>query len=351
MNETLMHAHTELFRRPDEEHFASFDALCSDAQNQRARCREVSARELDILFGEDVVHFGDETFALNHYALGQFAGAAKVPMALLERLKPETRASVLNQCFQRTRRHKIALVDGDRLRAVTSDRFERIWDAELYEVIDRWLLPSGFIPAMPTINTDEFGTNARGNTKPALFRSDRDSFAFFYSEESCGEVFGGLRKGVLIYNSEVGAKSLGFATFLFREMCANHLIWGASDVVERQARHTSAARELFKEFDQELRTIANTVSPLELKLIDRAATTAFVAKGDMAAAMTRLNREFKIPRRLTGEVVDAVFWPENPGELTAWGIANGLTSVAKSLPYASDRASLSRIAGEVLSVR
>ena len=48
-------------------------------------------------------------------------------MALLERLRPETRTSVLNQCFERGRRFKIGLADGNRLRAVTSDRYERVW--------------------------------------------------------------------------------------------------------------------------------------------------------------------------------------------------------------------------------
>ena len=97
------------------------------------------------------------------------------------------------------------------LRAITSDRYERVWDADVLEEVNRWLLGSGFIPAVPTINTDEFGTNVMGNTKPALFRSDRDMFSFFYSDKDPGDDgFGGLRKGVFVFNSEVGYKSFGF---------------------------------------------------------------------------------------------------------------------------------------------
>ena len=126
------------------------------------------------------------------------------------------------------------------LRAVTSDRYERVWDADVYDQVDRWLLPNGFIPAVPTINTDAQGTNILGNTKPALFRSDRDSFAFFYGDKSPGDDgFGGLRRGVVVYNSEVGAKSFGFSTFYFREVCANFLIWDATGVKARRARHTA----------------------------------------------------------------------------------------------------------------
>ena len=113
----------------------------------------------------------------------------------------------MNQLYERSRRLRVGLCDGDRLRAVTSDRYERVFDSELYEAIDRWLLPSGFIPALPTMNTDAVGTNARGNTKPALFRSDRDSFSFFMSEQTPHDPFGGLRKGLVVFNSEVGGKS------------------------------------------------------------------------------------------------------------------------------------------------
>jgi len=103
---------------------------------------------------------------------------------------------------------------------VTGDRSERVWDADVLEEVNRRLLGSCFIPARPTINTDEVGTNVMGNAKPALFRSDRDMFSFFYSDRDPGDDgFGGLCKGVMVFNSEVGYKSFGFSTFDFREMC------------------------------------------------------------------------------------------------------------------------------------
>jgi hypothetical protein len=352
MTTTLTMAKDELFRRPAEQHFASFKDLRDDAAKQRQRSRELEARDLNVLFGESgEVYFGDSAVRPTHYSLSQLAAAARVPMAVLERLEVPTRASVLNQTFERSRRFRIGLCDGNSLRAVTSDRYERVWDEEILDAVDRWLLPSGFIPALPTMNTDAARTNARGNTKPALFRSDRDSFSFFMSEETPRDAFGGLRKGVVVFNSEVGAKSLGFATFLFRDMCANFLIWGATGVVERTARHTSAVRELFGEFDQVLRSIANQVSPLEYAQVERAAKTDFVAGKDPEAAKARLVKEFGVPAKHVDDVLEAVFLPENPQEFTHWGVANGLTSVAKDLPYAEDRVDLSRIAGAVLAVR
>ena len=176
-------AQRELFSRPSEEHFDDFASLCATAQDQKRRCATLDAKDDRILFAEDGghVHFGDATLRLTHYALGQLAGMAKVPMPVLERLDGETRAKVLNRCFPRNRRYRTALVDGDRLRCVTSDRYERVWDADVYEQVDRWLLPNGFIPAMPTINTDAQGTNLLGNTKPAL------SYGGASAESTCQE--------------------------------------------------------------------------------------------------------------------------------------------------------------------
>jgi hypothetical protein len=346
MTHVLTQAKENLFRRPAEEHFASFQELRDNAAKQRSRCREMEARDLAILFGESGdVYFGDNAVRPTAYSFGQLAAVARVPTQVLERLEVPTRASVMNQCFERSRRFRIGLCDGNQLRAVTSDRYERVWDEELYQRIDRWLLPSGFIPAVPTAG----GPNIK-NDKPALFRSDRDSFAFFYSEKTPNDPYGGLRKGVVVFNSEVGAKSLGYATFLFRDVCANFMIWGVGQYREMAARHVSTVREVFAGFDRELRKISNELTPDEMRVIERAAAQPFVAGYDPEAAQDRLAGEFKVAGKYVAEIVDAALRPENPGELTVWGVANGITSVAKDLPYAADRVELSRVAGELLRV-
>ena len=79
--------------------------------------------------------------------------------------------------------------------------------------------------------------------------------------------------------------------------------------------------------------------------------TPFVASGDHVAALTRLQRELtsrgdSLPRSWT-----PCSCPRTPGELTVWGVVNGLTSVAKQMPYAEERAKLQRVAGELLAVR
>jgi hypothetical protein len=348
-------AKDQLFSRPPEDHFEDFGSLSATARDQKRRCATVDAKDTTVLFlpDGDSVQFGDAALRLNHYALAQLASMARVPMPLLERLDTETRVRVLNETFPRNRRYRTALVDGDRLRCLTSDRYERVWDADILEEIERWLLPSGFIPAMPTINTDEKGTNLLGNTKPALFRSDRDSFAFFYGDKSPGDDgFGGLRKGIVVFNSEVGAKSFGFQTFYFREMCANFLIWDATGMKARSARHTGAVRGVVREFREDLQEIGAVLTTGELDAFEVARTMRFVPEGpsERDQAVQRLVREFRLPEADAMEVADLVRAPENPGTFTYWGVANGITSASKSLAYAGDRSDMSEVAGRVLSM-
>lgn len=347
-------AQRELFSRPPEEHFPDIPALRSDAFEQKRRCQTVDARDTNIHLQDDgrSVTFGEHQLRLTHYSLGQIAAMARVPMSLLERLDVETRVQVLNQTFPRNHRYRTALVDGDRLRCITSDRYERVWDIDVLAEVERWLLPSGFVPAKPTINTDARGTNLLGNEKPALFRSDRDSFFFFYGDRSPGDDgFGGLRKGIVVYNSEVGAKSFGFSTFYFREMCSNFLIWDATGVKARRARHTGAVIGVVREFREDLQRIGSVLTTAELDVFDQARTTRFVPEGpsEREQAIRRLVREFRLPEADATAAADLVRTPENPGEFTVWGVVNGITSAAKALAYAGERADFSVIAGDVLA--
>ena len=129
------------------------------------------------------------------------------------------------------------------------------------------------------------------------------------------------------------------------------MVWGVGEYRERSARHVGSVREVFKDFDQELRRISNEMTPDELRVIEAAAKRPFTPGFDAETAQDRLFEEFHVPRRVAAEVVEAALIPENPGDLTSWGVANGLTWVAKDLPFADERVEMQRIAGEVLAAR
>src|SRR5690606_15827248 len=43
--------------------------------------------------------------------------------------------------------------------------------------------------------------------------------------------------GFFVWNSEVGRRSVGVQTFWYQEICQNHIVWDAIEVVELKRRH------------------------------------------------------------------------------------------------------------------
>ncbi len=304
-----------------------------------------------------VVVGDDEEVVPTAWSISQIAASCRVPVYVLEQLRTDTAVRVLNETYPRSElSERLALVEHGRLRALTSSAYSRLWDVHVLGEVHRWLLPDGrFVPALPTINTDEVGSNVRGNNKPALFRGDRDSFAFFYSSKRPGDDgLGGLRKGIVVHNSEVGARSFGYETFYFREMCANFLIWDARQVVRRRAIHKGSLDRVFREFKLDLIEASAEIEQQELDVFRRAAVAPFAGDGsptqaNRESAEERLQREFGATRSVARRAVEAALSPENPGNLSLWGIANGITSVAKQEAWAGSMADLSVQAGRVLS--
>lgn len=356
----LTHASDQLFSRPDDEHYPDLKTLGHAAERDRRNGEEVvvDPNELFVVNGDKVfVDSDNDPIELTNYSMGQLARFARVPMELLGRMTPDLRTKVLNEVFDRERDDLVALVDGDRLRCLTSEKYTRLWDHELVQAVNRWLIPAGWIPAMPTLNTDSKGTNVQGNTKPCLFRSDRDSFMFFYGPPADGgDEFGGLRKGIVTWNSEVGHKSYGYETFLFRDMCANFLIWDASQVVMHTARHVGNVRRVFNEFQKDIRKVSVTMTTADLDRIEIARATPFVAKGKgsrgdaRAAAALRLNKEFDMTLKGADAAVKAMHDPRNEGTewMSHWAISNGITLMAQERQHADARVLLGRTAGSVM---
>ena len=85
-----------------------------------------------------------------------------------------------------------------------------------------------------------------------LYASDRDVFVFLVDDTHPIEV-GKLPngdpdlyfRGFYTWNSEVGSKTLGIATFYLRAVCANRCLWGVENFEEISIRHSKFAANRF----------------------------------------------------------------------------------------------------------
>jgi hypothetical protein len=162
-----------------------------------------------------------------------------------------------------------------------------------------------------------------------------------------------LSRGFFVENSEVGAASFKIMSFLYEFVCGNHRVWGVSEVKEVKIRHVGAANSLA--FDG-----------LEAELIRYANSSA-----DETELQIERMRRYKLGKDLD-EVIDRVMglrvgglgkkaivdgfkvaeecsdWYGDPK--SSWGLAGGLTQVARDMPNAGDRVALEKASARVMEI-
>jgi hypothetical protein len=227
------------------------------------------------------------------------------------------------------------------LRALTSERYERIWNWEVAErLVD--LEGRGWTPAMPT----------SGGGNPALYASDHDMFAFMQHtnttiDEGNGEP---LYRGVIVENSEVGAATLKLTRFLYRYMCSNHIIWGASKVVEMSLRHIGNIRERWYKFAVTCQQWLGESSREEEAMIRRAKSTTIAGTKEQVLDAIFGKRSILIPRKTLEAGYAAVIPAQDGPANSVWGMVQGLTRHSQTLAYADARTQLDRQAGKLMEV-
>lgn len=156
---------------------------------------------------------GEDRFALTSHAFDQFARLGKAPSDYLTRLPSKLAADCLNEGLRKRDTNGIQLLVTaprdkglPRVRAITSQRYSRIWDAEVLlragEMIDR-----GWTPKRVSYNDSGIELRMRGPV-----------------EEFEQSGLSGLTIGARITNSEVGGISLGIEEYVERLVCANGLM-------------------------------------------------------------------------------------------------------------------------------
>ena len=373
----LYQASRQWASRPDDEKFHTIQAAYyrsreyAESAVERADINPAALRaEAD---GKDVVlvHKGGIPARLTHWAFGQLAGVAAAPAGYLRRLPPTLAAQNLNHGLASRFGNTSNPTDSDAkmnlllhsngslvARAITSERYSRIWNYELLErMLD--LQQYGWDNPIPFeyMNTDK----ATGGEKaPTIYVSDHDMFVFQVNNRFRIAEPGnasGLGRGFFVENSEVGAARFRLTTFLYRYMCCNHIIWGAENVKEIAVRHVGSAHDrMLYQLDSlavELRDYANaTGSQDEAKI--RAARSYQIPAKDKDALLDKIFSLLKgqVNRTTLEKSYDLAVEHEvtdgNPR--SAWGFAQGMTRFSQTIPYTDERVKVDRTAARVVAM-
>lgn len=377
----LFHAAQQWSSRPADERFDSLQSLYNATKSYAQTAQEKSVRVCDIrteAIDGDVQLVGRQNnpAKLTHWSFSQLAGKVNAPANYLRELPATLAAQNINHGLAKMAdRNATAQLlfhsNGSLLlRAMTSDMYKRIWN---YEIAERLLAleKKGWQPATPDKRFDGGnpsecqvcnGTGlanglhcvtckATGKALPSLYASDHDMFAFVRNNSVVIREPGnpdGLQRGVIVSNSEVGAAALKLTRFLYREMCGNHIIWGASKMLQVSVWHIGDARGKWGHYEGEIRRYAEQGAKEDEEMVAKARRVKIGDTKEEVLDKLFGMKSVSLSRKTLESGYDAAVPDQDGAPNTVWGIVQGLTRFSQTTPYAETRAAIDTAAGKLM---
>jgi hypothetical protein len=352
---------SEWFARPADERYLSLSELMAAVLGRAERCRTrtVESGAVRVEASRDdperlrlLLPGSDRSLAPTHWSFGQLAALAGAPAAYLREL-PAPLAGINLQYGLSARRPEriktLETIDGWlELRAITGADYGRIYDHELVAAVQRiagngtgdtrWKVPGVLDWSTGLYNP---GVDVTKETT-TLYASDRDVFLFLVDDLNpieAGRLPDGSPdlyfRGFYCWNSEVGAKSLGIASFYLRAVCQNRNLWGVEDFEEISIRHSKYAADRFAhEAAPALERFANS-SPAGFVNGIKAARTQIVARSD--DERTDFLRKRGFGRGEAASIIATVLAEESRKPETIFDFVQGITAVARTRAHQDAR--------------
>lgn len=262
---------SEWFNRPADERYLSLSDLMASVRrrSERSRTRTVETAAIRVEASRDdperltlALPGADKPVAPTHWSFGQLASIVGAPATYLRQLPAPIAAINLQYGLASHRAEQVKTLESENgrveLRAVTGPDYGRIFDHELVAAVQkiagngtgdtRWKIP-GVLDWSTGIYNPHVHITSDSTT---LYASDRDVFLFLVDDLNpieAGRLSDGSPdlyfRGFYCWNSEVGAKTLGIASFYLRAVCQNRNLWGVEDFEEITIRHSKHAASRF----------------------------------------------------------------------------------------------------------
>lgn len=360
----IMHASRQWASRPADERFTSLIALRDHCANVRrtSSAKVLSTREISAapVAGDSkglcLVGPGGNAVNVSHWSFGQLCQRADAPASYLRELPAELAADNINYGLRKSDVAEVGvLLSRDTTgpsvtaRAITGPNYGRVWNADIASALverfgdgvsGQFRVPGIFGKALTQVTKD--------NT--TLYASDRDMFVFLADEANRIEIpnrrdgqSGSLARGFFVSNSEVGAGCLQVSTFLFDYVCANRIVWGASEYECVSIRHTKGAPDRWME---EIAPAIRAYAASSQASVVRAIADARAKRVDDVDAFL-LNR---FTKSQANAIKAAHLADEGRPIETLWDVTTGVTAYAREIEYQDERVTLERKGGDVLKL-
>jgi hypothetical protein len=364
---------SEWFSRPDDERYLSLSALHAAvrARADRATARTVETRTLRVEASRDnaerlalIVPDREEPVAPTHWSFGQMCSLVGAPAGYMRQLPAPLAGINMQHGLLSHRAELVKTLEADdgriELRAVTGPDYGRIWDHELVAAVmkiagegtgdTRWKVPG--LLDWSTMTHNPFVEVTKDTT--TLYASDRDVFLFLVDDAhpiEAGRLLNGdpdlYFRGFYCWNSEVGSKTLGMASFYLRAVCMNRNIWGAEGFEEISIRHSKFASHRFAHQAAPALERFATSSPAPFLAGIRAAREQIVARKDEDRESFLRRRGFSRPE--TEKIIATVLEEEGRPPESIFDFVQGITALARAKPHQDARLELEGKAAKLLS--
>lgn len=363
----LMTASRQWATRPDDERFTSLDELLVHVRRQKEISRAFCSPSRKLLAQPDqddhsrkglhiLDHTSDEPMVPTHHAFNQICSLMGAPAGYLRTLPADLVADNLNYGAYSRNVSDVGVLQRkdlltNEIAAATGPNYGRVWNEEIVTAL-RHRFGDGVTGEFTV--PGEFGKALTQVTKQntTLYASDRDMFVFLADEKNRIEIpdpDGGTRalaRGFFVWNSEVGDKSLGIATFLFDYVCMNRIVWGPREYREFRIRHTSGAPlRWVDEVTPALQSYAHSATTSITAAIEKAQAARLEGDGLDEFLSKRFNRNQVSAIKATHESETG----GRPIE-SLYDAVQGITAYARGVTYQDDRVELERAAGKILDV-
>ncbi|WP_298333585.1 DUF932 domain-containing protein [Asticcacaulis sp.] len=352
---------SQWWSRPEDQRFLDLNSLY-DAVDRRRRIADVRSVSADKIRLETSRTDPDKISLYlpqeqnpvepTNWSFGQLCSLVQAPAGYLRDLPATLAAINLQHGLVSDRRELIKTMTFDdgrpELRCATSETYGRVWDAELVEAIQRiagngvgdtrWKVPGQIDWSSMRYNPHVDITK----DTTTLYASDRDVFVFLVDDQNpieAGRLPNGdpdyYFRGFYAWNSEVGSRALGIATFYLRGVCQNRCIWGMEQFEQLRIRHTKFAGSRFSaQAAPALEHFANS-SPQGFVRGIKAAREAVVARTDDERRDFLIGRGFGA--RETREIIETVVREEGRPPESILDFVQGITARARSVPQQDAR--------------
>ena len=364
---------SEWFSRPEDERYLSLSALHQAvlARAERTTARTVETRALRVEANRDdgerlalAIPGRAEPVSPTHWSFGQMCSLVGAPATYMRQLPAPLAGINLQHGLLSHRAELVKTLETDdgrvELRAVTGPDYGRIWDHELVAAVmriagdgvgeTRWKVPG--LLDWSTLTYNPFVEVTKDTT--TLYASDRDVFLFLVDDThpiEAGRLPNGdpdlYFRGFYCWNSEVGSKTLGIASFYLRAVCMNRNIWGAEGFEEISIRHSKFAGHRFAhQAARALERFADS-SPAAFVAGVRAAREAIVVRKDEDRETFLRKRGFSKPE--TEKIIATVLDEEGRPPESVFDFVQGITALARAKPHQDSRLELERKAAKLFA--